>query len=345
MVDAEAYAFRLPEVYATACATCYLPLDEIRITDGWQRQRVAAPRGSNSLHHRACILGVPTSPYRDCPARDASFVYDPDLACVCGTSITREFARTDRKCIVVAHLARSAGAETSDGEKEQDVPRVRLYHERCMLGSDRPVVVPLVPDRAVLANLASLAFLHTQKTETRLFGEAMYVLAPGYSLAGLPIFAWVKSAGSPELDRDKGERSALARFYYETAVRKLAPELTRLGARLVSAEAAARDQTLVVLHRLDHEHVYVECTFEGRQPPTGVYPFIAAGSGATGETGYGGGGVSVGLIRPVGDAFIAPQPWIDRVAALHAKECEPTHGLRTGRATGRRRQAQRQTVK
>jgi hypothetical protein len=318
MVDADAYAFRLPEVYATACATCYLPLDEIRITDGWQRQRVAAPRGSNSLHHRACVLGVPSSPYRDCPARDAEYEYDPDLACTCGAPVTRETARADRACILVAHQNKGVG----DGDRGIG-PRVRLYHERCVLGGDRPVLEHLIPGGGgSIENLAALAFVHTRGTETPLSESAMHVLAPGYSLRGVPIFAWAKSAGSPELDRDKGERSARSRSYYEAARTLLPPDLVGLGARRVESVGAEAMGTL--LHH-DGAYAYVECKYDGKM--AGVYPFVASGPGTTGSPSYGGGGgASVGLIRLASGAFLAPQRWIDMVATLQADECRPTHG-------------------
>jgi hypothetical protein len=313
MVDAAAYAFRLPEVYATACATCYLPLDEIRITDGWRRQRVAAPRGSNSLHHRACVLGVPASPYSDCPERDASYEYDPDLACVCGKAVTRETARMDRTCIVVAHQNRRPG----DGGAGQ--PRIRLYHERCVAH----VITDLVRGGAPIENLAALAFVHTAGSETRLFESAMHVLAPGYSLQGVPIFAWAKSEGSPELDGDKGERSALARTYLEAAMR-LPSELIGRGAQRIAREAERGNSPLLCD---DGDSVYVECKHDYGNPVPGVYPFVTSRSGPTGGT-VRGSGVSVGLIRLADGTVLFPDRWVKLVDEMHKTECKPSRGAR-----------------
>jgi hypothetical protein len=318
MVDAEAYAFRLSEVHAVACATCYLPLDEIRITEGWRRQRVAAPRGSNSLHHRACILGVPTSAYRDCPARDASFLYDPDLACLCGKPVTRETARPDRTCIVVAHQNRTVPAASGADEREANAgPRVRLYHEQCVLGGDRPVLVPLLRSTERFENLAALAFVHTRGAETRLDeSSVVHALAPGFSLAGVPVFAWVKSDTSP-----------LAADYFKAAKTLLPRELLALGARRVARGDGGTGADVLCHDDDDNEHVYVACEYRDGTP--GVYPFVASRSGATGEAsggGGGGGGVSVGIVRLASGKFFVPPRWVDLVARLQADEQRPTIG-------------------
>lgn len=308
-----AFAFRLPEPYATACATCYLPLDEIRITGGWQRQRVAAPRGSASLHHRACVLRVPGNTYRDCPEADAQFEYDPDLACVCGTAVARSTARMERRCVVVAHPA-------SDREAP---PHLRLYHEACVLGGEAPVVDVLAchaHDRQHLDDLTAVAFVTDAKLAPR--ERAMHVLAPGYALCGVPVFAWVKSHEAA----DRGERASLARHYFECARRALPPDLLRLGARRVPSDAVlalpASEQAAVLCRA--GAYAYLECETPERGAEAGVYPFLATASGATGETGARGGGVSLGLIRLADGSFLVPPRWVERVKALCDKERAPT---------------------